>query len=1809
MTDTRKAQLEIGVNAGPAEDGFKRVERAAKGMSDAVGKSGAEAAKGMDGIGAGADAGAKKLDKATTSIIASVQRTTAAMQAGEKGTAKYFEELANQRGVNADVLKPYLDGLRAVEKAQGQVGVSAKQTAAAMRGVPAQFTDIITSLQGGQAPMTVLLQQGGQLKDMFGGAGNAAKALGGYVVGLVNPFTVAAAAGGVLAFAYAQGAKEADEFRKALLLSGNAAGASVGQLSSLAESIGSGFGKNVGQAAAALTVLAASGGVGRASLKDFATTAIEAEKAFGIAAKDIAKNFADLAKDPLGATIKLNESMNYLTEGTYKQIKAAQDLGQDSKAAALAQDAYNSALKGRSAEMLQSAGTIEKAWSGIKSAATGAWDAMLGVGRPVTIASQLGLAQKNLAAAVAKRKTVGDDTAFAPALDKEIAKLKEQVSYVGELDRITKRAGDSAAEAARQTKARVEADKEGLKYASDGAKMQKEIAQQVATLRQAKASEAEIEQRIAQIKASYAKKDGGTSGGESELTNLSAKIKLNADYLESLRAGENQTKKATEAERVLAKIKEELSGKLSAQARANKLAAQTLAEKALQQEREIAVEEQSLKIIKESAEERRKLYEEQAKNTGKLQAEVEKQREQNAAIGLTAAALGELASRRYDDAAAAAEQKAQTYALIDPQIAAELTNQAELYRELAELKRAGGTKQAAVDTDKAATDAAKKVIGEFDSLVGAIDASKLNGLFGGAIDGALKFATSLNVVADVAQKTEAALAANAKVNSGDGAKRASEEARILAQSAHAQISAYGGMAAGLKSYAKEGSKAYAALHTAEKVFRAFELASALSNMATKSGLFAAFVGTKVAGDAVMTASGTTAAAADIAATAAVGQAKAISGVANQAGGDPYSAFPRMATMAAIMAGLGFVIGGIGGGGGGGAAPTNSGTGTVFGDSSAQSESINNSLDLLNNTQDIALVYSKAMAASLRTIESNIGGLTNIYLRTGGTSGLTSGIATGSFDTGLSSLLSFGSGILGSAIGGIIQSINKALFGKKISITGSGISANAQTLSQIQDQGFQGNYYADVQTKKKLLGITYSTKSSTSLSGLDPTLEQQISAVFKGIGSTVGIAAELLGQDTAAINQKLRAYVVNIGRIDTAGLSGDKISEKLSAVFGAESDKLAASVIPGFENLQKVGEGYFETLSRMASQFELVTVYMDRLNDSIGATGINGAKVADSLIEMFGGVDAFQSSLQDYYETFYTEAERTTQTQKDLAKSFEAIGKPLPSTIQGFRDLVNAQDLTSEAGRATYAALIALAPAFAETTNSMTDTLKSLGVDATGFFEGVASSVASARQSVSESVASLTQKPGSQGYDAIKAAILAATPSAVDYSPVEAAINAPAAAAAKAAAQGQAAASAQAKSDAAKLVATAAAKELAQLEALKVQRQASYASQKAGIEAVQANWNAWSYGVRYMISNESIPALNKLGAEISAMGGTIADAAQKSAEANSLYAQAAAELDNRNLTYATFVDLQQKAVAASQTAREVYAAQVRQYVIDASKSVEKLKELREQTVAYHDAQKALADSMLASASNLRQAVYNSRVGQLTGAQSLAERGRSFDQNYILALSTSGAVQAAYADKLTAALPTLADSLKSTASSRADWVRATAELYSKSDVIAKQLEASAPQNYQSQTLDLLGQIDTTLANIDAAATSAEKIISDAIYATGDKNLTGLRAIVAALRGETVPAFAAGGYHKGGIRLVGENGPELEVTGASNILNASATASILSGAGQGGAMAELRAMREEIAALRAEARSTAVSTDKTAKILDRVTQGTDTVLVTNA
>src|SRR5690606_2126623 len=352
-----------------------------------VQSAGKQASEGIKTVGTGANAASQQLTRAERPMINSIDRTTAAMKAGGRTGAEYYETLARQRGVNEQVLAPYIAQLREAEKAQtvaqgslNNMGLSAKQTTAALRQVPMQFTDIVVSLQAGQRPMTVLMQQGGQLKDIFGGIGPAARAMGGYIAGLINPFTVLAAAAGALYLAYSQGNKEAAAYSRALVMTGNAANVTTGELAMMAERLSEVAGTER-RAAGILAEMASTGEIGAKQLERFAEVAVQLESKVGIPVSETVKRMAELGKSPLEASLKLNEQYRYLTEEVYRHIKALQDQGREEAAAVAAQNAFADAMAQRAQTVQQNLGLLEKAWKGVKDMATGAWDAMLDLGR------------------------------------------------------------------------------------------------------------------------------------------------------------------------------------------------------------------------------------------------------------------------------------------------------------------------------------------------------------------------------------------------------------------------------------------------------------------------------------------------------------------------------------------------------------------------------------------------------------------------------------------------------------------------------------------------------------------------------------------------------------------------------------------------------------------------------------------------------------------------------------------------------------------------------------------------------------------------------------------------------------------------------------------------------------------------------------------------------------------------------------------------------------------------------------------------------------------------------------------------------------------------------------------------------------------------------------------------------------------------------------------------------------------------------------------------------------------------------------
>lgn len=149
MTEERKIQLAAEVDATGAKAGFDQIKAGAKDMAQSVGQAGQAAGKAIDGIGSGGAASAAKVDRDTQSMIGSIQRTTAAMEAGSKTGAKYYEVLAAQRGVNVEALRPYLAQLEQANALHGKATGSALTLGGALDNVKASAIGFGTALVGG----------------------------------------------------------------------------------------------------------------------------------------------------------------------------------------------------------------------------------------------------------------------------------------------------------------------------------------------------------------------------------------------------------------------------------------------------------------------------------------------------------------------------------------------------------------------------------------------------------------------------------------------------------------------------------------------------------------------------------------------------------------------------------------------------------------------------------------------------------------------------------------------------------------------------------------------------------------------------------------------------------------------------------------------------------------------------------------------------------------------------------------------------------------------------------------------------------------------------------------------------------------------------------------------------------------------------------------------------------------------------------------------------------------------------------------------------------------------------------------------------------------------------------------------------------------------------------------------------------------------------------------------------------------------------------------------------------------------------
>ncbi|WP_095111676.1 phage tail tape measure protein [Pseudomonas sp. Irchel 3H7] len=223
------------------------------------------------------------------------------------------------------------------------------------------------------------------------GAGEGAAGL----LAILGPLALATAAVGGLAYAFYKGSEEQDSYNKSLILTGNYAGVSAGQLGDMARQVSATVG-TTGQAAAVLALLADNGKIAGESFTEITQAAVSMQEATGKAVSETVAEFAKLADDPVKASAALNEQYHYLTASVYSQIAALEKQGDHAGAVKLATESFADAINERTPRILENLSFWEKGYNAVARAA----DGLKNIGRS-DIGADIEQAQRDLASAQA----------------------------------------------------------------------------------------------------------------------------------------------------------------------------------------------------------------------------------------------------------------------------------------------------------------------------------------------------------------------------------------------------------------------------------------------------------------------------------------------------------------------------------------------------------------------------------------------------------------------------------------------------------------------------------------------------------------------------------------------------------------------------------------------------------------------------------------------------------------------------------------------------------------------------------------------------------------------------------------------------------------------------------------------------------------------------------------------------------------------------------------------------------------------------------------------------------------------------------------------------------------------------------------------------------------------------------------------------------------------------------------------------------------------------------------------------------------
>ncbi|NRR28894.1 phage tail length tape measure family protein [Oxalobacteraceae bacterium] len=1263
------ASIRLALDSSGVDAGLNRMEASVTQTGRSLSNLGRTGAAAISNMSAGADASATTFERAAQRRIRSLQLEAVALESGGRATRQYQEASARAYGGDAlvNAIRPQLDALdqiRARQDAAAQAALrggaafqgnaqSAAALAASLRQVPAQLTDIVTSLQGGQAPLTVFLQQGGQLRDMFGSAGGAARALGGYLISLVSPLKVLMAAVAVTAVAYKQGADEADAYAKAIILTGNAAGVTTNQLANMAKQ-GAAVAGTQSANAEALAQLVGTGKVGADELLRASTTAVQSQKYLGIAVEDTVKAFADLGKDPLQATLKLNDQYNYLTESTYRQIKALTEQGKTSEAAKVAQNALAEAQDANIKKVKALLGPYEKAWKDLGEAAKQAWGFMVDQVREDTLDEKIASAQKKLERAKRAYYAFAGTTAEKDA-DRDDA--QRQLDRLQNQKKVAEVQATSDADRIKQLTAIRKLDEDGVKYLGRQAQLDKEIAlartlvQDAAPRWQdATTTEEQVQKRIALIRSTYADYFNQSIEGqiaaverlgavqEEQAKRALIPIQANQDaglnkaldqqfaYIDKIAKADEEAlvREKSRLQQRLAFTAQETVGIDDQAAHQQKLADlnsqiavknEQIANRRKQRDADIFVAD--VKNTHEAAESYKALYDSRVADLNALDQQVQAQNDQNAALGLSTKQLEALNTGLVEEKASRLEVQASIIANTQGREdeAEVLRKTAARMRELNVAQIEGARKAADLDAYKTFWDSIDRAAQSAFSNIGEGGKSMLDRLRDSLKSGLLDLLYQLtvkqfiiNVKANISSDGFGAIANALGGSSGSagGSNLFGTAANLFSMGE----TIYSGFSAGI------ASSMGGAISTLGETFGSAAMSSFGAGMSMTTAEAASAVAAANAAAAGTAAAGSTATA-----------GSALSAGASTAASIPYIGW----IIAGMMANDGFFKQGY---------------------------------RIDNQKNDI----TKEMLAS--TFKGNFFGPIG--------AAMTAAIGAGDaiprklgFSDRMSSLIS------GSSLW------TKGFGHQSPTIESQGIEGTINT------QGVTATNFANVLEKG---GWFRSDKRTSFTDPLNADADTSFDATVQAMVASVKGFGKAMGEQTTQIDSYTKAFKLN--------LTGDATKDQalITDLFVGVGNDLSTLLVPSIAKLKQESENASQTLQRVAGDYIAIDGALGAIGQRFAAVGVSSLEARENLLALSGGLDNFVSKAEFFSQNYLSESERVAAVSKVLTQSFTDLGvTAIPKTRDEFKALVQGLDLTDEGSRKMYAGLMGLEEVFAQVT--------------------------------------------------------------------------------------------------------------------------------------------------------------------------------------------------------------------------------------------------------------------------------------------------------------------------------------------------------------------------------------------------------------------------------------------------------------------------------------------------------------------------------